>query len=543
MVATYVDRDGDYYFDGCVNDPEASCTGCDEPFDDVDGDGRFDAAWMGGWGGGGRAARGVHDLLYATALVVSLDEQYVVLVSVDAVGLLEYRTTRMREALGALGVDPDRVILSSDHTHQGPDTVGLWGDVDALLSGIDPDYQLLLEDAVVDAVRVAAGGMEAVTPAQGAVSLAELDPAYSGEPFGGANPNPGTLGLVHDGRDPLITDDQVLTLTFDGAGGRLATLVSYSAHPEVVGYENDRLGADYVGHLRDFLEARGGGTPMFLASAVGGMQSAWNGTPPVVDEEGQPVFESDGSRAFIDAGGDEYARVEGTLVALASLATPMDTTVWDAIEVRSVPILLPVTNLGFEVALRTDLLDQPWESLVTDSSCPGWGTDPAVLACVSTGVWRVRLGPVTFGTIPGELLPELFYGVPDEPAMADAASRSGDPRFPHPPPECDDADRSVCRAAETDGDCRCEDMHAAPYTLSMDGSEPPMRDGLPGSYRAVIGLANGYVGYVIPEPDYSLVANALSGIEGNHAEEWYSAGWEMAPRVQAGWRAFSEQGD
>lgn len=33
--------------------------------------------------------------------------------------------------------------------------------------------------------------------------------------------------------------------------------------------------------------------------------------------------------------------------------------------------MLPLTNLGYKVALRTDILDQPWESLVTDASCPG----------------------------------------------------------------------------------------------------------------------------------------------------------------------------
>ena len=52
----------------------------------------------------------------------------------------------------------------------------------------------------------------------------------------------------------------------------------------------------------------------------------------------------------------------------------------------------------------------------------------------------------------------------------------------------------------------------------------------------MIGLANGYIGYVLPEDDYSSVANAITGIEGNHAEEWYAAGSEMAPAVQESWR-------
>lgn len=540
ILETYQDLDGDAYFDGCTNDPGATRPGCDEPFDDADGDGEFDAVWMGGWGGGGRAARDVHDPLWATALVLALDGEYVAIVSVDAVGLLEYRATRVREALAAQGFDADRVIVSADHTHQGPDTVGLWGDVEALVTGLDADYQVELEGALVDAVGTAAAGMVPVRPGVGAVRLSELDPAYNGAPFGGTNPNPGMLGLVHDGRDPVVVDDQVLTLALDTEEGRLVTLVSYSSHPEVVGYENEALSADYVYFLRDRVERAVGGTPMFLASAVGGMQSAWNGTLPLVDESGERVLDDDGAPVFIDAGGWDYARSEGVLVADAALGVPLDDSPWERISVRRAPVLLPITNVGFEVALRMELLDQPWDTLRRDASCPGYGKDSHVIGCLETGVWWIGLGPLSFGTVPGELLPELFDGVPAEPAMDDAARRAGDGRWPHHPAACDDASWEVCRVSEADDDCDCTEMHAAPYALSFDGAAPPLRALLPGEYRAVIGLANGYVGYVVPEPDYSLVTNAITGLEGNHSEEWYSAGEQMAPVVQAGWASLAE---
>ena len=537
---TYQDLDGDAYFDGCTNDPGATRPGCDEPFDDADGDGDFDAVWMGGWGGGGRAARDVHDPLWVTALVLALDGEYVAIVSIDAVGLLEYRSSRAREALAAQGFAADRVIVSADHTHQGPDTVGLWGDLDALVTGLDADYQVEVEGAIVDAVGTAAGGMVPVRPSQGAVHLSELDPAYSGAPFGGTNPNPGMLGLVHDGRDPIVVDDQVLTLALDTDEGRLVTLLSYSAHPEGVGWQNESLSADYVYFLRDRIERAVGGTPMFLASAVGGMQSAWNGTLPLVDEAGERVLDGDGAPVFIDAGGWDYARSEGVLVADAALGTQLDQRPWEHIQVRSAPVLLPITNIGFEVALRMELLDQPWDTLRRDGSCLGYGQDSHVIGCLEAGVWALELGPLGFGTVPGELLPELFDGVPEEPGMRDAGARAGDGRWPHHPPACDEASWEVCRVNETDGECDCTEMHAAPYTLSFEEGAPALRSLLPGDYRAVIGLANGYVGYVIPEPDYSLVTNALTGLEGNHSEEWYSAGEQMAPVVQAGWRTLGE---
>ncbi len=540
ITETYSDLDGDAYFDGCLTDPTASRSACEEPFDDVNGNGRFDAVWMGGWGGGGRAARGVHDPLYATALVLALNGEYVALVSLDAVGLLEYRTTRMRALLGEAGFDADRVIVTSDHTHQGPDTVGLWGDLDTLQTGLDPAYQESLEEAVYDAVFAAATTAEPVTPAQGAVRLTEVDPAYSGVAFGGTNPNDRMLGLIRDGRDPVIVDDQVLTLTFEGADGRLATLVSYSGHPEIVGYQNELLGADYVAVLRSVIDEQAGGTTMFMASAMGGMQSAWEGTLPAVDEAGEPVFDEAGERVFIEGGGQEYARVAGTLLAQAAMSAPTDAQPWAELKVTSTPVMLPLTNLGYKVALRTDILDQPWESLVTDASCPGMGVDPNVIACVDTAIWRLQLGPTSFGTVPGELLPELFHGVPDVPSMANAAVRTGDPYFPHHPAECDDADWTVCRETATDGDCPCEEMHAAPYAIAYDADVPRLADTMAGPYRAVIGLANGYIGYVIPEPDYASFTNAITGIEGNHSEEWYSGGEQMAPTVQDAWMALGE---
>ncbi|GDX80709.1 hypothetical protein LBMAG42_25200 [Deltaproteobacteria bacterium] len=540
ITETYTDLDGDAYFEGCLTDPTASRSACVEPFDDVNGNGYFDAVWMGGWGGGGRAARGVHDPLYASALVLALNGEYLALVSLDAVGLLEYRASRMRSRLGAAGFSADRIIVTSDHTHQGPDTVGLWGNLDELITGLNLEYQESLEGAVYDAVYAAATTAVAVTPAQGAVRLTEVDPTYSGVAFGGTNPDDHMLGLVRDGRDPVVVDDQVLTITLDGADGRLATVVSYSAHPEIVGYQNELLGADYVGVMRSVIEAEAGGTAMFVPSAVGGMQSAWDGTLPSVDEAGAPVFDEAGERVFIQGGGYEYARVAGTLIAQAAISAPTDTTPWSELRVRSTPVMLPLTNLGFKVALMTDVLDQPWETLVTDASCPGMGVDVEVIACVATGIWQLQLGPTSFGTVPGELLPELFYGVPDEPALASAAARFGDPRFPHHPVECDGADWGVCREEPTDGLCPCEQMHAAPYTISYDAAVPPLAETLPGPYRAVIGLTNGYIGYVIPEPDYSSFTNAITGIEGNHSEEWYSAGYQMAPAIQAGWMALEE---
>ena len=130
------------------------------------------------------------------------------------------------------------------------------------------------------------------------------------------------------------------------------------------------IGADYVGVLREVIEREVSGTAMFLAAAVGGMQTAWDGVLPAVDDDGTPIYEANGDRTFVRGGGYAYARTAGTLIARASLDTPLEDTPWDRLSVQAAPLVLPITNVGFEVALRTSLLDQPWDSLVRDSRTP-----------------------------------------------------------------------------------------------------------------------------------------------------------------------------
>ena len=46
IVETFTDLNGDNSFDGCLDDPTASRTGCNEPFDDVNGNGIFEPVWI-----------------------------------------------------------------------------------------------------------------------------------------------------------------------------------------------------------------------------------------------------------------------------------------------------------------------------------------------------------------------------------------------------------------------------------------------------------------------------------------------------------------
>ena len=532
ITETFQDLNGDHTFNGCINEPDGPSSGrpgCDEPFNDANGNGVFDAIWIAGYGNM-RGAMSVHDPLYARALVLALDGEYIAIVSVDSIGLLESRTREARTLLAEQNFDPDRVLISSSHSHQSPDVIGIWGDQDNLISGINEAYIQTLPPAIYDAVETAARSMVPVSPTVGQIAISSVDPDFNGTFFGGNSPNPHQIGTIDDIRDPVIVADLMTALAFDGPDGRLATVINFASHPEVVGDDNDAVSADYVSFLRQTVEAEQGGTAMFLAGALGGMQSAVTSALPAVNEDGSRVTDENGDTVWINEESWELAQSQGVLLAQSVPAALTDNQAWDQISIRHLPLNIPVSNIFYKLAFRLDLLDTSVDDLLQDASCPGYGTDPDVFACVPAGIWLVQLGPVTLATFPGELLPELFWGVPDEPSMSDASLRTGDPRWDEHDADCDGVAFADCKGAETVGDCDCLHYHAEPYTIS-DAGAPPLDQILPGTYRAAVGITNGYCGYIVPFPDFNTWVSQLTE-DGDHYEETNSCTPQFAPLVQ-----------
>ncbi len=529
ILETFTDLDGDNEFDGCDADPEATAAQCEEPYDDVDGDRHFDALFMAGFGSP-RPALTVHDPLSVSAVVLALDGEYVALVGVDAIGLLENRARDARDLVEADGFDRDRLLVNSSHAHSSVDTVGIWG-LDEVSSGADPDFVESIVAAIHETVAAAGSEMVEVSPTVGVADFSE--PEFNGAPFGGINPDPSVEAGVNDIRDPLITAGQVLTLAFDGTDGkRVATVVSSSGHPETSDSDHNELSADYPGVVRDWIDTTDGGTTLFLSGALGGMQSALGGTVPYVDEAGERVLADDGSPEWLHEGGFEFVRVWGTLMAQASQASLSDDQTWERIRVRKAEYLVPVDNVSFKLAFQLNLLDTPDEYVVQSPDCPGWGTNPDVFGCVPAASWVVELGPVTLGSVPGELFPELFWGVPDDAAMADASLRTGDKRWVQTDADCATIDwDAVCKDAEEvavaedcdgdgtacDGVCSCIRSHAAPYRVS-DTLPTPIIDLLPGTYRFPLGITNAYCGYIVPEPDFNTWVDVTKE-QADHYEE------------------------
>ncbi|MBM4366570.1 MAG: hypothetical protein FJ102_10160 [Deltaproteobacteria bacterium] len=547
ITETYEDLNGNNQFDGCYTDPSGTRGGCDEPYDDANGDNHFDGTWIAGFQTK-RAAQGVHDPLTVTAVVMSLDGEYVAIAGVDVIGVLENRVRDARDLLEADGFDRDRLVVSSSHAHSSADSVGIWGIDEDLISGAHEEFTSSITAAIHETVSAAASEMVAVSPTVGISSFD--DPEFNGAPFGGTNPDASVVQGINDIRDPLIPAGEVLAIALDGDEGRVATIVNASGHPEVSGSDHSQLSADYPGVVRDYIDGSAGGTTLFVSGALGGMQSALGAPIPAVDASGARVLDENGDPTWLTESNFDFVYAWGVHIAQAAERALTDTQAWDQISVKHSEYLIPVDNTSFKLAFQIGLLDTPDEYVDQSSDCPGYGTNPDNFGCVPGASSVLRLGPVTFGAVPGELFPELFYGVPDEPAMADSTLRQGDKRWVQGDPDCagidwgsecvdtDEVDGNGCTDSGCDGKCDCLNHHAEPYRAS-DEHPRTIAEMLPGTYKAPLGITNAYCGYIVPTPDFSTYVSVLTD-DGDHYEETNSCSQSFGDLVLGGFADLAE---
>jgi hypothetical protein len=573
---TFNDVDGDATFIGCFDDPSGEGPECGgEGFDDADGDGTFDATFIGGFGYR-RPANGVHedDGIDARAVVLAQDGSYVAIVALDLVGLGNLRIDVAADALAARGFDADRLIVASTHNHQGPDTMGLWGDPLAGVQGFDSAYQDRVATSIADAVVAAAGAMRPVSLRVGAQRLRDRSPYFNGEVFGGHNPTAKMHGMVHDIRDPVVVSDQLLVVQGRAGDEVVFTLTNWSGHPEVRGGNNNLLSADWVGVTREVIEARYGGVALHVPESLGGMQSALGGDLPLVNPDGTDVWslcdaaalEADPQCAGKAAGEPrtyedglpvpvwaphdtwEFVTSHGWHIARAAIdlveaATPVD----DApIRVEVEDGWVPVRNLAYNLFGPSGIFDFGLDQALTDVElCPGAAEVP--LGCLPFRTFRLELGPVGIITAPGELLPELAWGFPDDAAWAaeaaDPAARGpGSRYFPQHDRDCDAVELASCLTEMAVGDCDCLAVHAWPYVLSPDATHRPVLEDLDTPYRAVFSMTSTYLSYIVPEGDVNRRVSLLEDNDGDHYEDTVTPAYDFATiwldaqrRIDARW--------
>lgn len=357
--AKYVPEDGDTY-------------------EDLNGNGKFDPIWIAGFGNK-RAANGVHDQMWARTMVVDDGQSRIAVTSIDAIGFMNDYILDAK----ALISKESRItysVVSSTHTHEAPDLLGMWGGSN-YSSGINPDYLAMVKKNIAQSIDEAA---QNIKPAKLKFAINHHD----------------AIAVVKDTRMPLVFDEglRMIQAISTETNETLGTLIAWADHPETLWSDNLLLSSDFPHYVREGVE-KGvysndsliheglGGVAVYFNGAVGGLMT----THPSLDVKDvftgeiykEPTYEK------TKAQGDYLAYLG--LMALDSSDYMVEKA---GISIRAKSVDLKFRNPLFRLGALLGVLERGMN---------GWMQVRSELAAFS-------IGPAHFVTIPGEIYPELING-------------------------------------------------------------------------------------------------------------------------------------
>lgn len=294
-----------------------------------------------------RTSSGVLDDIFIKGVVIESEGARLALLTIDNIGLTRPDIMRIRTGVTQL-LPGMQVVVSSTHTHAGPDVVGIWGP-QMWRSGKDPAYLTALVTKAVDLVSDLAGK---TVPALSQVATRQVP-----------------LDWVENVSEPELLDATLSVMSFtDRNGQTIATLTNYACHPTILGPDNTLVSADYLsGFYRRMGEAHATGVHLFLQGAIGG----WV----------QPV-QGDRSAALGDQLGASLAEQAIDLLAAAS-ANP-----YQPLNFIEQELDIKLDNWGFRLLIWLGVLERE-----------------LFAGAMRTSVAWFQIGDARFITHPGETSP------------------------------------------------------------------------------------------------------------------------------------------
>lgn len=338
------------------------------------------SVWIAGYGQN-RKAESVHDPLFIHAIVLRDGDKRVAFAVADLVGLQYPFVKAVREKLE----DFEYVTISSTHSHEGPDVVGIWGQ-SPFQSGVDKKYMEMLEEKMVQVICDADANAK---PAKAEYGTAQDDT------------------LLRDSREPYVFDGILRALKFmpaDGGDKPLGVVVQWNCHPECLGGDNPHISADFPYATIPRIQEKFDCPVVLITGAVGGLMA-----PPrdnrIPNDKGE--YPGEGTFEFTELYGQAVGDLANEALAQTS---PIELTPFT---VSAKPIAVPLENKLYQTARMMGLLKRDGRVWTGDSeelgdvlSKENAKKDPAL----ETEVGYVRLGELGVACIPGEIYPELVYG-------------------------------------------------------------------------------------------------------------------------------------
>lgn len=319
---------------------------------------------LGGYGDrAGRPATGVHDSVYARALVVQTDEARLALVSVDLCFVV---SSLKEEVLKRLpGWRSAELLLAATHSHAAPEP-GAMNRRNALANprmGVFDEWLLTYTaDRIAQAIQLASGNLRA---AQMGLATTQLP------------------GYARNRRNDPIIDTQLSVLRVAATDGApIALVVNFTAHPTILGADIMEVSAGWPGVMMRAVEAQPnetGGICLFFNGAEGDVTH--------LGARGATKFER------MEFYGERLAeRVRELIPAARSSAADAGLRVY---------------------ADRVSLPERTPSRFLTEHGVPEYGIESANVSRVldmyppDVEVMALDWGPVTLLAVPGEMISSL----------------------------------------------------------------------------------------------------------------------------------------
>jgi len=280
------------------------------------------------------------------------------------------------------------ILVDSDHSHGGADTVGVWG-------GVPTSYLKLVHDRTVQAIVDAWSKLRPAVLTYGAVHG-----GVSGE---AAYLPPDGDWLIHNqfSNDPnnQVMDDEVRVLqaTDPHTGTVLDTYVNFSAHPTVLGSSNTKVTGDYVGRLNDKLESTFGGFGMDQVGTLGRTQPERADCPGVGGDDSNPTI----ALCKLDAYAD---RVVKKVTEALAIAKPLN----------GKPQVALNSYLLADAATNAALLGSSYAGRAIGAEAGRSVNTPWFTGNIlGTTYYSGRIGDLLLSGGPGEMYPQIVQKVRD----------------------------------------------------------------------------------------------------------------------------------
>jgi hypothetical protein len=326
---------------------------------------------------------GVHDPLYAKALVFDDGEQRAALVICDVLAFDRHFVSAARASIeAATGFPGAHVMIAGTHTHSGPATIFLRD-----CGGVDAGWLDALRQRLAEVMRLA---------------LSNLQPARLGSGRGEQAAVAQNRRRSGDTFDP----DLGLLRIDDARGQTMAVLLNFACHPTTLRHDNRLFSADYPGYATRRVADASGAPALFATGAIGNVGP--------IDEGDYPQ-----AAALGTALADEALRVLPGIVCAAGARVTV------ASELLHLPLLAPpaIADLEQAVVLNRQRLSEteppavPWMPRVHRAML-GWAeetlaevTEGRLRRSVPAEVQVIRLGNVALVGVPGELFVELGLAI------------------------------------------------------------------------------------------------------------------------------------